>query len=299
MKRLHLTWIILVMWPLLPCQIAAAQEHHDEGVKSGPSLPDGVSLDETLDAAASGPPESWPEPVHDNPILSFTLLERLEYRVSDDQRDQFGWEAQGWIGNDDHKFWWKTEGVVLFNGTDKGNTNLETDEGMLEPETDEGEFEFEALYAKPFHPFWTAQVGVRFENEWTQGDSTDRVSFVFGIQGLAPYKFEFEPTLYLTNDGDLLGRLTTSYDLYLTQRLVLQPRTEINYSAQDVPDYALGTGFTDISLGLRLRYELRREFAPYVGIKYTTLLGETADIGRRAGSDVEELQYVIGVRIAF
>jgi len=98
---------------------------------------------------------------------------------------------------------------------------------------------------------------------------------------------------------NLLGRLTTSYDLYLTQRLVLQPRTEINLSAQDAPEFALGTGFNDLSLELRLRYEMRREFAPYVGVKFTTLLGETANIGRRAGSGVDDLQVVFGLRIAF
>ncbi len=177
-----------------------------------------------------------------------------------------------------------------FNGTDKGNTTLETDEG---------EAEFKALYAKPILPFWTAQVRVRYENAWTPDDTTHRLSLVLGIQGLSPYKFDLEPTLYLTEDGDLLGRLTASYDLYLTQRLVLQPRTEINLSAQDVPAYGLGTGVNNLTLELRLRYEWRREFAPYLGIKYSTMLGETADIARLAGADVEELRFVIGVRVAF
>lgn len=307
MREVYLARIMLAAWPLFPCQVAAAHEHRYDavnasaptsdsqpahahagtlpqdyqGAKSGPPLPEGVSLHEMLDAAASGPPKSWPEPIHDNPILSFTLLERLEYRVSDDERDQFGWDAQGWIGNDDHKFWWKTEGAAVFDGTD------------------EGDAEFQALYATPFHAFWYAQAGVRYESAWAPGDSKDRVSFVLGVQGLAPYKFELEPTLFLTEDGDLLGRLTASYDLYLTQRLVLQPRTEINVSAQDVPAYALGAGFNDLSLELRLRYELRREFAPYVGVNYTTLLGETADVGRRSGSGVDDLQVVFGFRIAF
>lgn len=80
---------------------------------------------------------------------------------------------------------------------------------------------------------------------------------------------------------------------------MLQPRTEINLSAQDVPDYGLGAGFNDVSLELRLRYEIAREFAPYVGVRYTSLLGETADIGRRNGESVDDVQFVIGFRIAF
>ena len=246
-----------------------------------PPLPEGVTLDQMLDSAEAPPPDSWPEPIHDNPILSFTLLELLEYRVSEDDRDQFGWDAQGWIGNDDHKFWWKSEGAAVFDGPD------------------EGEADFQALYARPLSAFWYVQAGVRYDQAWTPGDSDGRFSGVLGVQGLAPYKFDLEPTLFLTDDGDLLAQLTASYDLYLTQRLVLQPRIELNVSAQDVPESGLGAGFNDLSLDLRLRYEIRREFAPYVGVRYTTLLGETADIAERGGGETDDLQFVIGVRIAF
>jgi copper resistance protein B len=325
MRRVNSTRIFLSTWALLSCTTADAQQHRSDTAsdlestresqtspasaaaestyhpakESSPPLAEGMTLDAVLDAAAAKPPDSWPEPVGDNPILSFTLLEQLEYRVSDDDRDQFGWEAQGWIGNDNHKFWWKTEGAVLFNGTDGRDRIANMDEGEREPATDEGESEFEALYAVPFNPFWTAQVGVRYENERTEDDTTERASLVLGVQGLAPYKFDLEPTLYLTEDGDLLGRLTASYDLYLTQRLVIQPRTEINLSAQDVPDYGLGAGFNDLTLELRLRYELQREFAPYVGLRYITLLGETADIARQDGIGVDDFQVVFGLRIAF
>jgi len=290
--------LVLGVWFSLCLPIASAQ--HDTGSDPAPGheqmqpmgsplgasyelppLVDGMTLDEALAASAAGPPESWPEPVGDNPVLTFTLIEQLEFRMSNDDPDQFAWDAQGWIGNDDHKFWWKTEGAAVFDGPDNGDA------------------EFQALYAKPISPFWYLQAGLRYENGWAPGDSKDRASLVLGLQGLAPYKFELEPVLFLTEDGDLLARFTASYDLYITQRLALQPRSAINFSASDVADYGLGEGINDASLELRLRYEIRREFAPYVGLNYLTLVGETADIGRRAGSTVDNFQIVFGIRIAF
>ncbi len=264
-----------------PAHSGMTQPMQPMRAENGPPLVEGESLDDALDAAAAGPHDSWPEPIHDNPVLAFTLIEQLEYRVSDSNSDQFAWDAQGWIGNDDHKFWWKTEGGAAFDGPSSGDA------------------EFQALYAKPISAFWFIQGGVRYENMWGPGASMDRASLVLGAQGLAPYKFELEPILFLTEDGDLLARFTASYDLYLTQRIVLQPRSEINLSAQDIPDYAVGAGINDLSLELRLRYEVSREFAPYVGVQYNTLIGETSGIARRAGSDADDLQLVFGVRIAF
>jgi len=260
--------------------IAAAQ-HDAPAHKYEPPLPEGMTLDETLDYAAQDPPASWPEPIHDNPVLSFTMFELLEYRFADDRRDELGWDAQGWIGNDDHKFWWKSEGAASLDGPDEGDADIQ------------------ALYARPLSAFWYLQAGVRYDQTWSRDNSQERLSGVLGVQGLAPYKFDLEPTLFLTDDGDLLAQMTASYDLYLTQRLVLQPRTEFNLSAQDLPEYEAGAGLNDIDLELRLRYEIRREFAPYVGVRYTTFLGETADIAERGGEAVDDLQFVFGVRIAF
>jgi copper resistance protein B len=266
-------------------QHAVEQPTEDKSPPSSPyedpPLAEGTTIDEALRAAAAGPPDSWPEPVGDNPTLAFTFIEQLEFRSSDDQSDQFAWDAQGWIGNDNAKFWWKSEGAANLDGPSAGDA------------------EFQALYAKPISPFWFLQAGLRYENTWGPGDSKNRTSLVLGLQGLAPYKFELEPVLFLTEDGDLLGRLTASYDIYITQRLALQPRSELNVSASDVSDWALGSGFNDLSLELRLRYEIRREFAPYVGLSYLTLLGETANIAESGGSSTDDLQIVFGIRLAF
>ncbi len=289
MNNQPFTSITIAAAILLTAHIAAAQ-HQDSpdttqinlaSPYEDPPLVEGTTINETLKAAAQAPPESWPEPIHDNPTLTFTFFEQLEFRTSDDQPDQFAWDAQGWIGNDDQKFWWKAEGAAALDGPSIGDV------------------EFQALYAKPITPFWFLQAGLRYENTWGPGDSKNRTSLVLGLQGLAPYKFELEPVLFLTEDGDLLGRLTASYDIYITQRLALQPRTEINIAASDVTDWELGQGFNDLSLELRLRYEIRREFAPYVGLNYLTLLGETANIAQQASSSTDDLQLVFGIRLAF
>lgn len=253
-----------------------------DGVKSlQPPLVEGVSLDQVLDAAAQPPPDFWGPPVHDNAVYSYTLFELFEYRVSDTGRDELGWDTQGWIGNDDHKFWWKAEGDAILDGPDEGDADIQM------------------FYAKPISAFWYLQAGVRYEQAWESGGTDERFSAALGVQGLAPYKFDVEPTLYLTDDGDVLAQVTASYDLYLTQRIVLQPRVELNASAQDVPDSALGAGVNNIDMDLRLRYEFRREFAPYMGIRYGRLTGETAGIARRNGGDDHDMFWLFGVRIAF
>lgn len=246
-----------------------------------PVLPEGITLNEALRDAAKPPPASWPEPVADNAVFSFTLFELLEYRVSDTGRDEFAWDTQGWLGNDDHKFWWKTEGSAVFDGADSGDADVQ------------------ALYATPISAFWYFQVGMRYEQAWEPGRTDGRFSAVLGAQGLAPYEFDVEPALYLTEDGDMLGQLTASYDLYVTQRWVLQPRVELSASAQDVPESRLGAGVNDGSFDLRLRYEIRRELAPYVGISYQRLFGETADMAARNGREDHDLLFLSGVRLVF
>ena len=214
-------------------------------------------------------------------IYSFTLFELMEYRVADEGRDEFGWDAQGWIGNDDHKFWWKSEGDAAFDGGD------------------EGAMDVQALYATPLTAFWYLQAGVRYERAWEPGSTDDRFSAVLGVQGIAPYKFDLEPALYVTEDGDVLSQLTASYDLYVTQRWVLQPRVELFASAEDVPESGLEAGVNNGSFDLRLRYEIRRECAPYVGVRYNRLFGETADVAAQNGKEDHDLFFVCGARIVF
>ncbi|MBW2130931.1 MAG: copper resistance protein B [Deltaproteobacteria bacterium] len=169
-------------------------------------IPAGMTLDEVFEFADLPPPD-FPVPIHDDKLYAFTLVDQLEYRVATDDATagHLAWEIQGWIGGDFNRFWWKNEGEAAFEGTDEGET-----------ETD-------LLYSRLITPFWYAQVGVQYANEWNRDDYDDRWSGVIALQGLAPYKFELDNSLYISEDGDVTLGIETEYDLYITQRLVLQP----------------------------------------------------------------------------
>jgi len=247
-----------------------------------PPLPEGMTLNEVLERAASPPPENYPATVPDDKLYAFLLFEKLEYRFADDAtRDQLGWEAQGWIGGDFNKIWVKNEGEAVFDGPDEGET-----------ETD-------LLYSRLITPFWNLQIGAQYANEWTTDEYEDRWSGVVALQGLAPYKFELDNSLYISEDGDVTLEVEGEYDLRITQRLVLQPRAELGFAAQDISERDLGAGMTDGIVDLRLRYEIKREFAPYVGMRYQFLVGETDNLAEAAGKDTEQVFFLAGLRFAF
>lgn len=245
------------------------------------ALPEGMTLEEVFDYSETPPPRGFPDPVPDDEPYAFTLFDQLEYRIQDEGKDHLGWEAQGYLGYDIDKFWWKSEGEAVFEGQD------------------EGESENDLLYSRLITPFWNFQIGAQYANEWTPGDYGDRWSGVIALQGLAPYKFELDNSLYLSEDGDVTFEFEGEYSIRITQRLVLQPRTELTFAAQDVPERRLGAGMTDATADLRLRYEIKRELAPYLGVRYQALVGETDNIAEAAGEDTEHVYFLSGVRLAF
>jgi copper resistance protein B len=267
--------------------LGESASQHDESThrvpKIEPAIPEDMTLEEVFDVAESPPPSHFPEPINDDRVYAFTLVEQLEYRVANDDEtaDHLGWEAQGWIGGDFHKFWWKNEGEAVFEGPNGGET-----------ETD-------LLYSRLIGPFWDFQVGLQYASEWGEDDYEDRWSGVIALQGLAPYRFELENSLYISEDGDVILEIEAEYDLRITQRLVLQPRLETGFAFQDVPERNLGAGMTDVRLDLRLRYEIRREFAPYFGIRSQFLIGETDNIAEASGEDSEQLFFLAGLHFAF
>lgn len=184
------------------------------------------------------------------------------------------WDMDGWIGGDYDKLWIKSEG--------------ESADGKLE------QAEFWALYSRNISDFWDAQAGIRHD---TQPSSTSYL--VLGVNGLAPYFFETEAHLFLSDDGDLTARLREENDFLLTQRLILQPYAEINLSAQDVPEQDIGAGLTNGELGLQTRYEITRKFAPYVDVRYERKFGETSSIAKSNGEDNDNLIGSIGLRLMF
>ncbi len=168
-------------------------------------------------------------------------------------------------------------------------------EGQVADQT--GGAEVQALYSRLITAYFEAQAGVRVDTEFGDGDLRARPFVVVGLEGLAPYFFEVEPALFVSYQGDVSARFTGSYDLLLTQRLVAQPRVETNLALQRVEDWGVGSGLNDVELGLRLRYEIRREIAPYVGVNWTTRYGDAADVARAEGGSASEAAVVVGLRL--
>jgi len=210
----------------------------------------------------------------DNASLGMLLIDQLEAFHGRDANGQ-SWEAQGWYGNDENKLWVRTEG--------------ERSRGKLE------DGDLEAFWNHNVATFWSTQLGVRQE----LGEGPNRSWAAFGVQGLAPYWFEIEATAYVGEQGRTAARFSAEYELLFTQRLILQPKLEFNLYGKEDPANGLGSGLTDSQLGLRLRYEFRRELAPYVGLVWTHRYGDTADFAQAAGQDDDDLQFVAGLRVWF
>lgn len=197
-----------------------------------------------------------------------------EYQVRKGH-DGYRWDAEAWLGDLDRL-------VLKSQG-----------EGSFHDKVDAAELQ--ALYSKALDPWWNLQLGVRHDFQPTPS----RTYATVGIEGLAPYLFHLNGALFLSDQGDLLGRIEGTYDERITQRLILQPRLELNLAAQDVPENGIGSGLSDAELGLRLRYEFSPKFAPYVGVSWTWKAGRTADYARAAGQDVNDANIVFGLRTWF
>ncbi|HYQ70813.1 MAG TPA: copper resistance protein B [Gammaproteobacteria bacterium] len=228
------------------------------------------------DSRPSGAPANWPKPVPDEALYSMVLIDRLEAGFSNDE-DTNTWDAQGWWGGDYNKLWIKTEG--------------EGEQGKT-PES----LELQTLYSRTIAPFWNAQIGLRHD---FRPKDNERTHLAVGIQGLAPYRFELDNALFVSDEGDVTARIEAEYEVMFTQRLILQPRLELNAAAQPVKELGIGSGINNTEMGLRLRYEIRREFAPYVGVSWTRFYGETADLKEAEGTDNSTVYFVAGIRAWF
>ena len=225
-------------------------------------------------------PPGWEPAVQDGAINAFTYLQKVEFRTGETP-DAVVLDAEGWIGGDYQRFWWKADGEQETGGAKAG------------------EIELQGLYSRLISPFWDFQTGVRIDRQY-RGRTRDTTGyFVIGVEGLAPYWFEVEPALFLSEKGRASFRLTSSFDQLITQRLVIQPRIDLNAAFQDDPKRNIAAGFNDIELGLRLRYDLNRQFSPYVGVTWRRTLGATAGLARRTGEDITTTAVVIGLRAWF
>ena len=212
---------------------------------------------------------------HGNFRTAQFLADQLESHIRDG-KDAYLWDAQGWYGGDINKLWVKTEGEGSFG------------DGLEQAEV-------QALWSRAIAPWWDFQAGVRHD---FQPDPA-RSFLVAGVQGLMPYQFEIDAAAFLSDEGDLSARLEAEYDQRITQRLILQPRFEVDLALNDVPEQRISSGVTTAELGLRLRYEFAREFAPYIGLEYGRSFGHTADSARAAGEKVAGWSLLLGVRTWF
>ncbi|WJK08091.1 copper resistance protein B [Pseudomonas fluorescens] len=212
--------------------------------------------------------------VHDSAINTYFLADKLEWQDADDA-STLAWDLSGWIGGDIDRLWLRSEG-------ERSNGNTE-------------DAEIQALWGHGISPWWDVVSGVR--QDFKPG--APQTWAAFGLQGMALYNFEAEATAFLGENGQSAVRLEGDYDILLTNRLILQPTAELNVYGKNDPQRGIGSGLANTEAGLRLRYEIRREFAPYIGVTWNRTYGHTADYAREEGEDRSEARLVLGVRLWF
>ena len=229
----------------------------------------------TTPSMAGTQPAALEPPVMDNMIFVHAILDQFEGRT-DGRTSELRWSGEGWLGTDYDKFWIKTEGFRRRDGS-----------------VDDGRHEF--LYSRAISTFFDLQGGIRSDLD----SRPTRNWAAFGVEGLAPLFFHIDGTGYVSDGGHLAARFETSYDLLLTQRLILQPEFEINLYSKADPVRRVGAGIADIDTGLRLRYEIDRKFAPYLAVTYEGKFGQTASFARRAGEGTGGVRFAFGIRSWF
>jgi len=212
--------------------------------------------------------------MNDNAPFGKVLLDKLEAARGDGEHGQ-NLEAEVWYGNDYNKAWLKVEGERRGGSLESSRTEL--------------------LWDRAFAPFWSTQLGVRHDS----GEGGGRKWLAVGVQGLAPYWFETEAAAYWRPGSGLAARLNVKYEILFTPRLILEPELGANLYSRADPERATGEGLSDINMGLRLRSEITRKFAPYIGVTWSRQFGGTADYTRQRGGDRSEVQAVAGVRLWF
>jgi copper resistance protein B len=278
-RRLRTVMRSLCALLVTTCGSAFAQHaaHDMPGMGPSPGSTAAPVMRSRADPDTPRPPEdtSGPTsmPVSDDMIFYQVLLNQIEYTHSS-QGSGMAWDVQGWVGRDYNRLWLKSEGARQGGHTEDGRLEL--------------------LWSKPVAAFWDLQAGVRHDF----GGGPTRNWLAFGVEGIAPYMFDVEATAYAGSSGAAV-RLDGKYELALTQRTWLTPRAEANLYSRADPERGLGAGLSDVSFGLRLRHEFRRELAPYVGVEWNHRFGGTADQARAAGEPVTDRKWVAGVRIWF
>ena len=221
---------------------------------------------------AGAPSEAAPfgSPVDDQHIWWHAILDQFEGRFASET--SLGWDGEVWVGTDSDKLWLKSEGELTGGELENG--------------------QHEAYYSKPISTYFDFQIGARYDLDSRSG----RGWGALGIEGLAPLFFHVSASVYASDQGHFAAKFSGTYDLLLTQRLILQPEIELNLYAKDDKTRAVGSGFSDLDLGLRLRYEISRKFAPYIGLLYEKKFGRTETYAIAAGEQTDALSLALGIR---
>jgi copper resistance protein B len=243
---------------------------------------------ETAGEATHVPPDPPQHSMGDMPYQRMTALMQMDdtartAKVLLDQLESRNtavgnaavWDAEGWYGGDTNKVWLRSQGQRVAGTTQGARVDV--------------------LWDHTLARWWSFQAGGRQDF----GAGPGRTWAAIGVQGLAPYWFDTEATFYVGEQGRTAVRLKTEYELLFTQRLILQPEGEANLYGKSDPARHLGSGLSDLEIGLRLRYEVRREFAPYIGVVWARQFGGTANRVGESGGNPSDVQFVAGVRAWF
>ena len=218
--------------------------------------------------------EMSPLKLGDQHNFSSLMADRLESVVTD-EATSVTYDLQAWFGRDYNRAVFKAEGEV--------------DDGKL------ASAETELLWGRALAAYWDTQLGVRYDS----GEGPERTWLAFGLQGLAPYWFEVDATGYVGDGGRTAFSVEAEYELLLTQKLILQPRAELDWYGSSDAERGIGSGLSEATVGLRLRYEIRRELAPYLGVEWASKFGETKDLARAAGENATATRFIAGLRFWF
>ena len=255
--------------------VAAAGTNLPAGDAPPPAVPADHAADQVYGANVMAMGRHHLTEAHGGQKIGQVFFNLAEYQFRKG-RNGYEWDGQAWYGDDIDRLWLKSEG-----------------DGTVGKSLDRAEVQ--ALYSHAIGPYFNLQGGVRYDFR----PDPSRVYATVGVEGLAPSFFEVEGALFLSNKGELMARAEGYYDQRITQRLILQPRAELNFAAQSSRDIGVGSGLSNAEVGVRLRYDIRREFAPYVGVQYARAFGATRRFLRDAGEGSGGWELVTGVRIWF
>ena len=252
-----------------PSQSAPAKPSAEGTRELPPFIP--PATDEDRKAAF---PDVEGHAAHDNAVSYFVLFDQLEWQAGKGANG-LSIDSRGWVGRDRDRVWFRAEG--------------DGEDGRV------GEAQTHVLYGRQFSRWWDVVAGIR--QDFRPGPAQTWAAF--GVQGLAPYWFEIEATAYVGASGRTHARFEVEYELLLTNRLVLQPLLETEIVGKSDPERGVGAGLSTTNAGFRLRYEFRREVAPYVGVTWNNKWGKTGDFAEAAGEDTGGARFVTGLRLWF